>query len=88
MKANHFLHRSRALFYLVKICDMAIKNITVEWVDPETKTQYQVSATFQKRNRGNLIDIKQVKLNGQPQYQPFSDEQVDSMKTAISSAVK
>ncbi len=66
---------------------MAIKNIKTAWVDPETDFEYVVIATFQKRNRGNIIDLKQVLLNGKIQYQMFSDEQVDSMKTAVNNSV-
>ena len=62
---------------------MIIKNIETVWIDPETQTKYDVFATVQKRKRGNIIDLKQVKLNGIPQYQPFSDQQVDSMKAKI-----
>lgn len=66
---------------------MIIKNITIGWVDPVTKTQYQVNSVVEKRKRANLIDIKRVALDGVAQYQPFSDEQIDSMKEAINAEV-
>ena len=62
---------------------MIIKNITIGWIDPETNAQYQVNAIVEKRKRRNLVDIKRVSLSGVAQYQPFTDEQVDSMKRAI-----
>lgn len=66
---------------------MIIKNITIGWIDPETKIQYQVNAIVEKRTRANRIDIKRVLIDGVAQYQPFSDEQVNSMKEAINTKV-